>query len=97
MDEKKVMFCLCASIAIFVIPSVVFAASFDCGKAASEVEKIICSDDELSRLDESLQKAYLEALKRADIKNQMIKSQRQWLKNEREEKGSGLLLTQAFP
>ena len=35
------------------------AASFDCGKAASEVEKIICGDDELSRLDESLNKAYL--------------------------------------
>jgi ankyrin repeat protein/uncharacterized protein len=60
------------------------AASFDCGKAESEVEKMICSDDELSRLDESLHKAYLEALKRTDIKNQMIKSQRQWLKNERD-------------
>ena len=59
------------------------AASFDCGKAASEVEKIICSDDELSRLDESLNKAYLEALKRTDIKKQIIESQRQWLKNER--------------
>ena len=34
------------------------AASFDCGKATSEVEKIICSDDELSRLDESLSKVY---------------------------------------
>jgi uncharacterized protein len=59
------------------------AASFDCGKAASEVEKLICGNDELSRLDESLNKAYLEALKRADIKEQTIKSQRQWLKNER--------------
>jgi uncharacterized protein len=59
------------------------AASFDCGKAASEVEKIICGDDELSRLDESLNNAYLQALKRTDIKEQMIKSQRQWLKNER--------------
>jgi ankyrin repeat protein/uncharacterized protein len=60
------------------------AASFDCRKAESEAEKMICSDDELSRLDESLHKAYLEALKRADIKTQMIKSQRQWLKNERD-------------
>ncbi len=59
------------------------AASFDCTKAVSEIEKIICGDDELSRLDESLSKAYLEALKRADIKKQTIKSQRQWLKNER--------------
>ena len=59
------------------------AASFDCGKAASEVEKLICGDDELSKLDESLNKAYLQALKRTDIKEQTIKSQRQWLKNER--------------
>jgi uncharacterized protein YecT (DUF1311 family) len=59
------------------------AASFDCEKAASEVEKLICGDDELSRLDESLNKAYLQALKRNDIKKQTIERQRQWLKNER--------------
>jgi uncharacterized protein len=59
------------------------AASFDCGKAASEVEKLICGNEELSRLDESLNKAYLKALERPDIRKQMIESQRQWLKNER--------------
>jgi uncharacterized protein len=59
------------------------AASFDCGKATSEVEKLICGDDELSILDESLNKAYLKALERPDIRKQMIESQRQWLKNER--------------
>ena len=61
----------------------VSAASFDCAKASSEVEKLICSDAELSKLDESLSKAYLQALKRTDIKKQTIESQRQWLKNER--------------
>jgi uncharacterized protein len=59
------------------------AASFDCGKAASEVEKLICGNEELSRLDESLNKAYLKALERPDIRQKMIESQRQWLKNER--------------
>lgn len=59
------------------------AASFDCGKATSEVEKIICGNDELSRLDESLNKAYLQALKRNDIKKRTIERQRLWLKNER--------------
>jgi uncharacterized protein len=83
MDKKIVMFCLCALIAIFVIPSVIFAASFDCGKATSEIEKLICSNDELSKLDESLNEAYLRALNRTDIKEQTIESQRQWLKNER--------------
>jgi len=61
----------------------VHAANFDCGKATSKVEKIICSDGELSKLDESLNKAYLEALQRPDIKDRTIESQRRWLKNER--------------
>jgi uncharacterized protein len=67
---------------LLIIAGNIDAASFDCGKAASEIEKLICGDDELSKLDESLNKAYLEALKRT-IKKQIIKSQRQWLKNER--------------
>lgn len=83
MDKNIITFCLCALITIFVIPSVIFAASFDCGKATSEIEKLICSNDELSKLDESLNEAYLRALNRTDIKQQTIKSQRQWLENER--------------
>lgn len=68
---------------LLIITGNVEAASFDCGKATSEVEKLICGDEELSKLDESLNKAYLQALKRFDSKEQMIKSQRQWLKNDR--------------
>lgn len=80
MDKKIVVFRLCALIAIFVTPSLIVAESFDCQKATSEVEKIICGDYELSNLDESLNKAYLQALEWKDIKNRIIKSQRQWLK-----------------
>jgi len=61
----------------------IHAASFDCAKATSGVEKIICGDDELSKLDESLNEAYLEALERTDIKKRTIESQRQWLKKVR--------------
>src|SRR5512139_946550 len=81
MDKTEIVFCLCALIAIFLIPSVINATSFDCGKATSEVEKIICSNDELSKLDESLNKAYSQALQRTDIKKRTIERQRQWLKN----------------
>ncbi|MFB3884846.1 MAG: ankyrin repeat domain-containing protein [Thermodesulfobacteriota bacterium] len=59
------------------------AASFDCRKARTKIEKLICSNDELSKLDESLSEVYLRALNRADIKQQTIESQRQWLKYER--------------
>jgi uncharacterized protein len=34
------------------------AASFDCGKAGTKVEKIVCSDADLSKLDEELNAAY---------------------------------------
>ena len=40
------------------------AASFDCGKALTKVEKLICGDTELSKLDESLNKAYQQSLER---------------------------------
>jgi len=57
------------------------AASFDCGKAISSIEKIICGDIELSKLDEQLSKTYQQALARSgDDKPQVVKEQRFWLK-----------------
>jgi uncharacterized protein len=56
------------------------AASFDCAKAVSKVEKLICADSELSKLDEELAAAYKTALqdeKQADSIRQM---QKQWIK-----------------
>ena len=32
--------------------------SFDCNKATTEVEKLICSDDELAKLDVEMNKSY---------------------------------------
>lgn len=40
------------------------AASFDCGKAKTEIEKLICSNAKLSKLDEEMATAYREAIKR---------------------------------
>lgn len=67
---------------LFFVASVQ-AASFDCVKSLSHIEKLICSDEALSTLDESLNEAYLKALKRTDIKTKAMKSQKQWLKNTR--------------
>jgi uncharacterized protein len=79
MDKKIVMFCLCALIAIFVIPSVIFAASFDCSKASTKTEKAICEDPILSKLDEDMAAAYSKALKTSD-RDIVKKGQRKWLK-----------------
>ena len=59
------------------------AASFDCGKAGTSVEKTICSDKELSRLDDLLTAAYRKAL--ADMENvsDLRASQISWLKDVR--------------
>jgi uncharacterized protein len=56
------------------------AASFNCAKAATKVEKLICADAEISKLDEELNAAYKVALhdgKQADTINQ---AQKQWIK-----------------
>ncbi|MDR2790403.1 MAG: hypothetical protein LBB59_05460 [Campylobacteraceae bacterium] len=39
-----------------------FPASFDCQKAKTDIEKLVCSDEELSRLDEELNEAYKEII-----------------------------------
>lgn len=56
------------------------AASFDCAKASTEVEKMICADPELSKLDEELGKAYSEALKKVPNADALKQQQLEWMK-----------------
>lgn len=53
------------------------AASFDCSKASSKVEKLICSDSLVSELDSSLNKVY------SAIEEKPVEDQRAWIKNVR--------------
>lgn len=69
---------------ILVLPGLVMltpanAASFDCSKASTMVEKTICSDDELSRLDEQLAALYREALVAKMDHKALRQSQREWI------------------
>ena len=59
------------------------AASFDCAQARTDVEKLICADNALSKLDDSLEAQYRQALKRHDIRETVKQSQQDWLKNSR--------------
>lgn len=66
------------------------AASFDCTKASTKIEKLICGNNELSKLDEALSRIYQQALDRSIQaldpsidRQQVIKEQREWLKNTR--------------
>lgn len=57
------------------------AASFDCATARTTVEKIICLDPRLSRLDGELSAVY-KRLRAGDGRNQSLTlSQRKWLQN----------------
>jgi uncharacterized protein len=58
------------------------AASFDCKKAASWVEKTVCSNPELSKLDDEMAKAYHDALASLSPEGQKETKeyQKQWLK-----------------
>lgn len=56
--------------------------SFDCAKATTEVEKLICSDDELAKLDVEMNKSYHAFMKTLDeeyYRNKLKKKQREWL------------------
>ena len=59
-----------------------FAASFDCKKAKTKVEKTICADLRLSELDEELAAAFRDALRdaRQPEKAELRKKQTAWLK-----------------
>lgn len=55
------------------------AASFDCAKAASKMEKLICSDEQLSKMDEDLLVAYSKSLQDSTSPEIIRKQQREWL------------------
>lgn len=59
------------------------AASFDCTKAATKVEKMICADAELSKLDDTLAASYKSALQ-SSANPALVKSEQvQWMKQNR--------------
>lgn len=57
------------------------AASFDCAKTTTKVEKMICSDADLSKLDEELANSYRQAKKDLHNAPWLEEQQRLWLKH----------------
>ncbi len=69
-------------IVLFVValyPSLSFSASFDCARAATKMEKMVCGDSALSRSDENMAAAYAKALKETADPAAIKKQQREWL------------------
>jgi uncharacterized protein YecT (DUF1311 family) len=88
-----------AGLLLIVLAAPASAASFDCAKARTKVEKLICKDPQLSRQDEDLAKAYGEALKLWDgqIAAYVKTNQRGWVGSRALEppgvSGGGILCT----
>ncbi|WP_406733843.1 lysozyme inhibitor LprI family protein [Vibrio scophthalmi] len=79
---KLALLSIVSSLCLFANLS--YAASFDCTQARAPVEKMICSNDELSNLDQQLHHqyyAYLTLNKDSiDVVQQIKREQRAWLK-----------------
>ena len=73
-----------------------YAASYDCKKAVTAVEKMICSDAELSKLDEKLVKVYAHALVVASDPDLLKSEQRAWLKKCRNVNSDTISLKEAY-
>ena len=58
----------------------VFSASFDCSKLLSDVENMICSNSELSSLDDNLSKIYKKTLDVTENKEYLKSEQKIWVK-----------------
>jgi len=56
------------------------AASFDCAKAGTKIEHIICDNPEISKLDEELNAVYKAALQNVKQADSIKQTQKQWLK-----------------
>ena len=76
---KKLIF----TVLILLLTSGVHAASFDCTKASTFVEKAICSDTELSKLDDLLMNSYKKTLTNVSNTEKLKSGQRAWLSNTR--------------
>ncbi|MDO8343503.1 MAG: lysozyme inhibitor LprI family protein [Cellvibrio sp.] len=74
------MFKIYIIILISIFSNYSLAASFDCSKAKTKIEKIICLSPEISKKDEELAKIYY-AVNNASANNQfLIEKQKKWLK-----------------
>lgn len=71
------------ALSFFFIVPISHGASFDCSKARTEIERMVCSDNEISELDGNLAEAYQRQLTGSASTEQLRSEQRLWLRNVR--------------
>ena len=65
-------------------PVLGYAASFDCRKSSTYIEKLICNDHFLSELNDQMNSVYKKALDKALIKEDFKYQQKLWLREHRD-------------
>ena len=85
-------------LAVLAIQTTAQAASFDCSKASSNVEKIVCDTPSLSELDDELGTSYEEAthLANDEQQNRLETDQKYWLKHARNQCADVTCIKQAY-
>jgi uncharacterized protein len=87
---KKLALATVTSLSIYLLSTHANSASFNCSKASTWVEKTVCTNAELSKLDEAMAKKYRKDLTNAAndedseaYKNNVILNQKLWLNFQR--------------
>lgn len=70
---------VCLLLALFASMGSAGAASFDCSKAATLVERTICTNDELSKLDDAMGEAFESEVAQESRAQKLKTSQRAWV------------------
>lgn len=83
---KKILLTILSILGVCTLNSNANSASFDCNKATTWVEKTICANPELSKLDDAMAQKYEKNLADTsdkDYKNNLTIDQKLWLKFQR--------------
>src|SRR6266446_3539044 len=67
------------TLALLVVSFDAAAVSFDCVKAVSRTEQLICSDPDLGQMDDAVAQAYALARQRLGNPSALVREQRAWL------------------
>jgi len=84
-----------AATCLVLMPSV-HSASFDCAKAKTKIEKLICANPKLSELDEKVTSLYKKVLEVTPVAEDCKQQQREWLKGWRDTCKDAACLEQAY-
>ena len=80
MAPHGLLLAIILTLTMLLVPLNGHAASFDCARASSRVERLICSDADISTLDESLSAAYAAFLRTSSEPATVRRDQKDWLK-----------------